>query len=101
MSEVSKDGFLSYGGTDGRAHYTAWRIVLSDESKRTLKKRAKKIEDPDAQEAVRKGISYLEITIDGTTRAVFTDGRWVVRPPLIGGKTVRTMIRMVSELYSG
>ena len=99
MSEESKDGFLSYGGMDGRAHYMTWRIVMSEDGKRTLKKRAKEIEDPDAQEAVRKGICYLEVTIDGVTRAVFTDGRWVVRPPLIGGKTTKAMIRMVTELY--
>ena len=70
------DGYCNFGGTDGKTHFVTWTVVTADDPGIKLKDRRKYMLDGGK-------ICYLELSVDGETKAAFDNGTWVKRPVLV------------------
>lgn len=90
-TKESKQGYASFGYTDGRTHFVNWTVTLG-EPDRKLSMRHKRKRDHGR-------IHFLSIDVDGETEVLFKNGGWVSRPPLLN-RMIKTYTNMLIEMYN-
>ena len=90
-TEESKQGYATFGYTDGKTHYLTWTVILGEpEYKKSMRLRRKR---------EHGRIHFLSLDVDGETEVLFKDGGWISRPPLLN-RMIRTYTHMLMDIYN-
>ena len=87
----SKQGYASFGYTDGKTHFVTWTVILGDPEPRKSMRHKRKRDYGH--------IHFLSIDVDGETEVLFEDGGWTSRPPMLN-RMIRTYTNMLIEMYN-